>query len=122
MRVGVAAIPDWYAPLSKNSSFVDFQRHLHGTARLSHVCPEPCAAQALEIPLQKQLPPQKDCYTSVKGEACYESVKSAIRTCKLAKTACYFPMTKDSSFEDFQRYLHGTARLSHVCPEPCARE
>jgi len=116
MRVGIAAIPDWYAPLAKNSSFEDFQRHLHGTARLSHVCPEPCDAQAPDT----RQPAPEDCHTTVKGEACYESVASTMRTCAVAKSTCYFPLTKDSSFEDFQRYLRGTAGLSHVCPEPCA--
>lgn len=70
------------------------------------------AEEALGVP--------EECHTAVKGEACYQSVVLAMRTCKLAKSACYFPLTKHSSFEDFQRYLHGTAQSSHVCPEPCA--
>jgi len=44
MQTGVVEHPDWYQDLTKDSSFEDFQQHLHGSARLSSVCPKPCFA------------------------------------------------------------------------------
>merc|ERR1719356_1361859 len=46
MRMGIEENPDWFAPLTKNSSFDDFQRH---AALLSDACPVPREARALEI-------------------------------------------------------------------------
>ncbi|CAK0882168.1 unnamed protein product, partial [Prorocentrum cordatum] len=45
MQRGISQHPDWYAPLTRSSSFEDFQRFLHGQPRLAHVCPEPCPQQ-----------------------------------------------------------------------------
>lgn len=81
---------------------------------------ERTARDAEEKSAEEALQAPEECHTSVKGEACYQSVVLAMRTCKLAKSACYFPLTKHSSFEDFQRLLRSTAQSSHVCPEPCA--
>merc|ERR1719401_981108 len=112
MRTGVVKHPDWYLPLTNKSSFEDFQRHLHGVERLSRVCPEPCAAQA-------RLLAQEACHTSVEGEPCYEKVKWVMEIGVVQNPDWYFPLTKYSSFEHFQRHLHGVDRLSNVCPRPC---
>lgn len=59
------------------------------------------------------------CYTSVKGDACYKQVMWAMETGVVEHPEWYPGVTKDSSFEDFQQHLHGSARLSSVCPKPC---
>ncbi|CAK0853461.1 unnamed protein product [Prorocentrum cordatum] len=48
MRTGIKKHPEWYLPLTSNSSFEDFQQHLHTVFRLSDVCPKPCAAEQSE--------------------------------------------------------------------------
>jgi len=108
MRTGVVEHPDWYSPLTSSSSFEEFQRHLHGVARLSGECPEPCPAQA------------PGCHTSVEGDLCFNEVLWAMDTGVVEHPDWYSPLTSSSSLEEFQRFLHGDARLSHVCPEPCA--
>jgi len=110
MQKGVAKHPDWYLPLTPNSSFEDFQRHLHSTARLSDVCPEPCPAGM----------GADGCHTSVQGDACYEKVLWAMKTGVEKHPDWYRNLSKDSSFEDFQLHLHSSARLSSVCPKPCS--
>jgi len=108
MRTGVVEHPDWYSPLTSSSSFEEFQRHLHGVARLSGECPEPCPAQA------------RGCHTSVEGDLCFNEVLWAMDTGVVEHPGWYSPLTSSSSLEEFQRFLHGDAMLSHVCPEPCA--
>ncbi|CAK0884311.1 unnamed protein product [Prorocentrum cordatum] len=124
MRTGVGDHPEWYAPLTGNSSFEDFQRFLHSMARLSNVCPEPCADQDSGARLPARLPAgaEDDCHTSVEGDECYEKVAWAMRTGVGDHPEWYAPLTGNSSFEDFQRLLHSTARLSNVCPVPCTLE
>jgi len=138
MRTGIAENPEWYSPLTDSSSFEDFQRHLHGTPGPSGACPEPCAAQAPEAPaagasyggaegspelgagLLRFAAPQ-DCHTSVEGDACFKEVMWAMRTGIVERPQWYPSLTKDSSFKDFQRLLHGDGSLpaSRVCPRPC---
>ncbi|CAK0853460.1 unnamed protein product [Prorocentrum cordatum] len=46
MRTGIKKHPEWYLPLTSNSSFEDFQQHLHTVDRLSNVCPKPCSRRS----------------------------------------------------------------------------
>ncbi|CAK0849494.1 unnamed protein product [Prorocentrum cordatum] len=121
MRTGINQHPKWYLPLTSNSSFEDFQQHLHAVDRLSDVCPKPCAAAQSEERPTEQLPavPQ-ECRTSVEGDECYEKVMWAMRTGIKQHPKWYIPLTSNSSFEDFQQHLHTVDRLSDVCPKPCA--
>mmetsp|Transcript_86358 Transcript_86358/g.225312 ORF Transcript_86358/g.225312 Transcript_86358/m.225312 type:complete len:275 (-) Transcript_86358:205-1029(-) len=64
-------------------------------------------------------PASRACYTSVQGDRCYEHVLWAMQTGIVEHPDWYQGLTKDSSFEDFQQHLHGSARLSAVCPKPC---
>merc|ERR1719343_389677 len=64
--------------------------------------------------------PEEDCHTSVAGDACYAEVLWAMRTGIAENPEWYSPLTGSSSFEDFQRHLHGMSKLSDVCPKPCA--
>jgi len=120
MQKGVVERPGWYPDLTMDSSFEDFQRFLHGEARLSHICPEPCAAQVSDARRPVPAPAPEECHTSVEGDACYDKVIWAMQKGVVERPGWYPDLTMDSSFEDFQRFLHGEARLSHICPEPCA--
>ncbi|CAK0840680.1 unnamed protein product [Prorocentrum cordatum] len=118
MESGVVKYPDRFAPLTSSSRFEDFQRLLHGMPRFSDVCPEPCAPPAVGAGVPARLP--DGCRTAVEGDACYRKVVWAMEA-GLAKYPGWFaPLTSSSSFEDFQRHLHGIARFSDACPEPCA--
>jgi len=47
----------------------------------------------------------------------------AMRTGIVENPRWYFPLTQNSSFEEFQEHFHGVARYSIMCPTPCvARE
>lgn len=63
---------------------------------------------------------KQECRTSVKGEECFRQVVWAMQTGIVEYPGRYPALTNRSSFEDFQRHLHATGRLSGVCPEPCA--
>jgi hypothetical protein len=116
MQTDVVENPEWYSPLTMNSSFVDFQRHLHGVAWLSDVCPEPCAAPAQDVMVPALTATPEDCHTPVEGDACYEEVLYVMQTDVVKHPDQYRKLTEYSSFEDFQRFLHN---ISKVCPEPC---
>jgi hypothetical protein len=141
MQIGVVENPESYTSLTNSSSFEDFQRHLHGSAKLSSVCPEPCAAQAqdapepaqevpapaqltgLDAPESAQLLAPEDCHTAVQGDLCYAEVLYVMQKGVSEHPEWYdSSLTNSSSFEDIQRHLHGSARLSTVCPEPCAAQ
>ncbi|CAK0868932.1 unnamed protein product [Prorocentrum cordatum] len=122
MQTGVVKHPERYSPLAQDSTFEDFQRYLHRLPALSKVCPEPCAAHELDVRVPARLRAPDDCHTSVEGDACYERVVYAMQTGVVENAEWYSPLTKNSSFVDFQRHLHGVAWLSDVCPEPCAAQ
>ncbi|CAK0865848.1 unnamed protein product [Prorocentrum cordatum] len=117
---GVIEHPEWFSPLTRSSSMEDIQRHLHSVAWLSNVCPEPCAAQASVVPVPARLSTLEHCHTSVEGEDCYEEVMYAIQTGVVKRPDRYGNLTQKSSFEDFQRRLHSVD--AQVCPEPCAAQ
>ena len=100
MQTGVGKFPDWFSPLTNCSSFEDFQRHLHGAASFSGVCPEPGAAWAPEVQLPTRQPISGSCRTSVEGEECYKKVQWAMQTGVVKCPEWLTPLTNSSSFED----------------------
>ncbi|CAK0829690.1 unnamed protein product [Prorocentrum cordatum] len=127
MQTGISQHPDWYVPLTRNSSFEDFQRFLHGQPRLAHLCPEPCSQQhsSAMLPAEKSATApvsSQACRTAAESDPCYEKVVWAMQTGISQHPDWYVPLTRDSSFEDFQRFLHGQPNLAHVCPEPCSQQ
>jgi len=105
MTTGIAIQPGWYPGLTHQSAFEDFQMLLH--LRKQHGCPAPC----------QTLPPSF-CHTSKPGEECYSHVvwakEAGIKTMpKLYPST----LTVNSSFEDFQAWLH---HIRHGdCQAPC---
>ncbi|CAK0863416.1 unnamed protein product [Prorocentrum cordatum] len=121
MLTGVQKYPDWFSPLTSSSSFEDFQRHLHAMPKFSNVCPEPCAARAMETPaVQAQLPASASCQAPIEGDECHKRVVWAMEKGVVKYPAQFAPLTSSSSFDDFQRHLHAMPKFSNVCPEPCA--
>ena len=130
MRTGIADNPEWYSPLTNSSSFEDFQRHLHGTSRLSDVCPEPCAAQAPEVPQSARPPAQEDqaaaprpvseapapedCRTSAEGDACFPEVVWAMRAGIVERPEWYPSLTKDRGLPEVSWIkLRQSSRTKH---------
>ncbi|CAK0817778.1 unnamed protein product [Prorocentrum cordatum] len=109
MQTGVLTFPDLFFPLTNQSSFEDFQRHLHGMARFAKVCPEPCAARAPDMSAPEQVPASDSCHAPVVGDECHKRVVWAMKTGVVKYLDQFSPLTSSSSFEDFQRHLHGIA-------------
>uniref|UniRef100_A0A7S2NT12 Uncharacterized protein n=1 Tax=Zooxanthella nutricula TaxID=1333877 RepID=A0A7S2NT12_9DINO len=104
MRTGILAHPQWYPGLTVDSSFEDFQACLHKGAH--HGCPRPC----------KSLP-HTICHTALPGEVCHRHVRWAMNVGIRTLPAWYPTLTADSSFDDFQAWLH---HLHHGdCARPC---
>ena len=80
MQSDVGDLPEWYASLTVGSSFEEFQRRLHGRARLFHVCLEPCAVQSSEAVTPARPPARAEgCHASIEGEECHEKMLVAMR-------------------------------------------
>ncbi|CAK0846594.1 unnamed protein product [Prorocentrum cordatum] len=70
-------------------------------------------------PVPARVPARKSCRTSVEGDECFARVVWSMQTGVVKYPEWFAPLTGRSSFEAFQRHLHGSARFSSVCPEPC---
>lgn len=61
----------------------------------------------------------EQCRTAAPGDDCYEAVRWAKQKGIVDHPGWYPTLTKDSSFEQFQAFLHGLERLSGRCTRPC---
>merc|ERR1712060_175675 len=103
MKIGIVRHPQWYPNLTVQSSFEDFQDLLH--SRGLHHCQKPCP------------PLPVSCHTAAPGETCHRHVKWAMEKGIKIFPSWYPTLTKDSSFESFQEWLH---HLHHgECAQPC---
>jgi len=131
MREGVKARPLWYPGLTENSSFAEFQAHLHRES--TGDCPVPCSgvtAETLENGAANTtqallvLHPELDedhCHTAMEGEKCYDNVVYAIQKGILDHPEWYQGLTAFSTFEEFQMSLHKT-NPALGCGIPCSCE
>jgi len=106
MEHGIHIHPDQYCGLNANSNFLDFQECLH--QQKSHGCPMPC----------------RKCGEPVEWDSCYNGTIWAKEKGILIYPQWYPTLTPQSSFEDFQEFLHGDgfhmpAYGFRTCPEPC---
>jgi len=97
----ILAHPILYPDISATSSFEDFQELLHKSPNAS--CPRPC-----------------HCHTAVVGETCHHHVQWAKTDGIRLHADWYEGLTEDSSFEQFQAYLHKDSKMG--CPRPCSRK
>ncbi|CAK0825952.1 unnamed protein product, partial [Prorocentrum cordatum] len=115
MQHGILERPETYPSLTVNSSFEDFQMFLHQSDTL---CPRPCQPE-IHLALARQRRLGQVCHTAVAGEQCHEEVTWAMRHGILNRPHWYPKLTPESSFEEFQAFLHGTDMWSYTCPKPC---
>jgi len=122
-----ARLPAAPSPLAASTKRAPAARAAPATSTRPHAAPP----SALAVPRAPGAPvaratsaapasASEDCHTSSYGEECYEEVLYAMRTGVVKHPVGYYDnLTRNSSFEDFQRHLHG---VSKVCPEPCAAQ
>lgn len=105
MDKGISAHPAWFKDLSKTSSFEDVQEHLHKDPKSDGHCQNPC----------------NSCFTATPHEftACYNAV-SWIKNKGITSHPDWFKgVNKDSTFEQFQDYVHKDPKAKVECPVPC---
>mmetsp|Transcript_25573 Transcript_25573/g.39262 ORF Transcript_25573/g.39262 Transcript_25573/m.39262 type:complete len:453 (+) Transcript_25573:1-1359(+) len=108
--------PEWYTGLPADSSFKVIQNYLFK----QHVCPKPCH---LEDEVKKVVVGPGHCHTAVAGDPCYGDVLFAMANVKM-REEWYDPLTVNSTFEEFQAYLHKQAKgdITKLCPLPCDKK
>jgi len=97
MRAGF----DQYSGLTKDSSFEDFQLALHKDIAGAATCPRPC-----------------ECHTALPSESCYTDVVWAMGEGIHLHPTWYHGVDEDSTFEEFQEYLHKDTQRD--CKRPCS--
>mmetsp|Transcript_22671 Transcript_22671/g.73282 ORF Transcript_22671/g.73282 Transcript_22671/m.73282 type:complete len:168 (-) Transcript_22671:356-859(-) len=106
MEHGIHLHEEWYPSLSERSSFREFQARLFQGDQAgveSHGCLEPC------------------CHDTLPGELCHEDATWAmLYGVNLEEFSHVYPsyLTNESSFGEFQGYLHFC--YPKRCPGPCA--
>ncbi|CAK0853864.1 unnamed protein product [Prorocentrum cordatum] len=125
MQIGIVEKPGWYLPLTRNSTFEDFQEHCHPVAKYSSICPKPCRSPnsverrpAESIDISEGI----GCRIHVEGDACYRQATWAMHTGIVESPSWYLPLSRNSTFQDFQEHLHGLARYSSMCPKSCVAQ
>merc|ERR1712217_952226 len=106
MEHGIHTQPDQYCDLNANSDFVDFQECLH--QQKAHGCPMPC----------------RKCGKPVEWDSCYNATIWAKEKGILIYPQWFPTLTPQSSFDDFQEFLHADGLHEHkygfrACLEPC---
>jgi len=99
MDHGINLHPEQYDNLTAGATFEEFQRLLHRAGIAG--CPWPCPT----------------CHTALPSEECYTGVVWAMEHGIHMHPEWYTGLTADSSFVDFQEYLHNTRQSR--CPYPC---
>mmetsp|Transcript_62392 Transcript_62392/g.157887 ORF Transcript_62392/g.157887 Transcript_62392/m.157887 type:complete len:390 (-) Transcript_62392:222-1391(-) len=113
--------PEWYPRLTNESSFADFQAHLH----YCHWdrCPMPCANTSQQkCEMVGRFWSSDNCQDATEGN-CYRSVERAMKLVKIRPglTEQWYPgLTEQSSFRQFQFHLFKYGVVG--CPEPCCPE
>jgi len=110
--------PHWYPGLTNESSFADFQAHLHHCYWSR--CPMPCAStRQQKCEMVDRFWSSDNCQDVTEGN-CYNNVKWAVDTGIKLKPEWYPGLTEQSSFRQFQFRLfqYGVSD----CKEPCCHD
>mmetsp|Transcript_34361 Transcript_34361/g.94977 ORF Transcript_34361/g.94977 Transcript_34361/m.94977 type:complete len:315 (-) Transcript_34361:159-1103(-) len=103
MDTGIHLHPQWYPGLTSESSFGEFQAHMH--EKSLGECPEPCKPGL--------------CHTAVEGEECHKHVMWAVTVGIGQRPEWYPDLTNVSLFEQFQALLNHRGQWG--CPAPCGQ-
>jgi len=109
--------PQWYPGLTKESSFADFQAHLHYCYWSR--CPMPCAStRQRKCEMVGRFWSSDKCQDATEGR-CSKNVNWAIKT--ITKYPWLYPtLTEQSSFRQVQFLLFKFG--DQGCPEPCCHD
>jgi len=116
-----AKYPDFYSGLNSDSTVEEIQHYLH----MENECPEPCFdANSTNSTLN-----HTKCHTARPGESCFSDILFA-KTKFIEKKPNWYSgsgLTKESSNDDFQAYLHNQKQVDEEagkqqCPAPCNRK
>mmetsp|Transcript_55188 Transcript_55188/g.143923 ORF Transcript_55188/g.143923 Transcript_55188/m.143923 type:complete len:279 (-) Transcript_55188:229-1065(-) len=110
--------PQWYPGLTNESSFADFQAHLHYCYWSR--CPMPCAStRQQKCEMVDRFWSSDNCQDVTEGN-CYNNVKWAVDTGIKIKPEWYPGLTEQSSFRQVQFLLFKFG--DQGCPEPCCHD
>jgi hypothetical protein len=115
-----AKYTDLYSGLDAESSFEDVQHYL----LQENQCPEPCDPGSNK----SNSSAMKTCHTARPGESCFSDILFA-KNKFIQKDPSWYRgsgLTRNSSNDDFQAYLHNQAHVDEdagkkQCPKPCDR-
>merc|ERR1719362_81598 len=116
-----AKYPDFYSGLNGDSTHEEIQHYLH----MENECPEPCSdANRTNSSLNTT-----ECHSARPGESCFSDILFA-KTKFIEKKPGWYSgsgLTKESSNDDFQAYLHNQKQVDEEagkqqCPAPCNRK
>jgi len=116
--------PQWYPGLTNESSFADFQAHLHHCywAR----CPMPCASTSQhKCEMVGRFWSNATCQDAVEGSKCNQEVTWAMDHGIHLNPEWYPSLTEQSSFREFQARLYQGEQSgleSNHCAEPCCHD
>jgi hypothetical protein len=137
LKVGLPSHPDWYSDIEADATFEDVQGFLHDHHFQLSCCPPPCEPGASEAaPDAAEGTPtdaeseegdgdggRADCRSVAEGDPCYEAVDWAMTVGILQHPEWYegegVNLTGDSTFEEFQEFLHDERQTETMCPAPC---
>jgi len=117
-------VPEWYPGLLPNSSFADFQAHLHYC--YWRRCPMPCAKTTLyQCGMQNRFWDSTGCENAEEDSKCWTEVQWAMIYGINIYPDWYPGLTNQSSFAEFQQRLHNGDEAgleTHECPKPCCHD
>jgi len=115
-----AKYKDLYSGLDAHSSFEDVQHYLSQERQ----CPEPCDPGSNKPNSSAMI----ECHTARPGESCFSAILFAKNKFIVQHASWYrgSGLTKNSSNDDFQAYLHNQDHVDDEagkkqCPKPCDR-
>jgi len=104
MERGIAMHPEWYAGLTQQSSFEDFQQFMHDGR--AHECSMPCPVVS------------RPCRTTVPGEECHRQVAWVFKNGLRSDPGAYpWALVQNATFEGVQQWLHQVHQAE--CATPC---
>lgn len=113
--------PQWYPGLTNESSFADFQAHLHYC--YWNRCPMPCeSTKQHSCEMVGRFWNSENCQDATEGSKCQKEVTWAMEHGIYQNPGWYPSLSETSSFREFQlRLFHGeqSGLETNHCPEPC---
>jgi hypothetical protein len=116
--------PEWYPGLTSESSFADFQAHLHFC--FWNRCPLPCASTSQHsCGMVDRVWNDASCLDAAEGSRCHTEILWAKQHGVHKRPEQYLGLSEDSSEKQFQARLYKGQQAGladHGCAEPCCHD